>query len=155
MWKNNSMDAPILNMFLSSSSSSKVDPSTKATTWAWAIKSNYSKPIIKRGWFLSFHIQLQGGLHFHTPHNSQQLARIWNKDPTLGPTYCELHKNQMISKIVRRVLSPSQPLATCSFSRDEGQYSRLWNILDETESESDSNNVVVAPWDAKTRWHRL
>ncbi len=35
------MDAPILNMLLSSSSPSKVNPSTKATTWAWAIRYNY------------------------------------------------------------------------------------------------------------------
>jgi hypothetical protein len=43
------MDAPILNMFLFSSSFSKVDPSTKTIILAWTIGFNYSKPIIKRG----------------------------------------------------------------------------------------------------------
>ncbi len=43
-------------------------------------------------------------------------------DSTFGPTYCEPDENKMISKIIRKVLSPSQPLATCSFSRNEVQH---------------------------------
>jgi hypothetical protein len=40
-------------------------------------------------------------------------------DPTFRPTYRELDENKMIKKIIGKVLSPSQPFATCSFSRNE------------------------------------
>ncbi len=61
-------------------------------------------------------------MHLCASHNSQQLSRIWNKDSTFRPTYCELDENKMIKKFIGKVLSPPQPLATCSFSRNEAQH---------------------------------
>jgi hypothetical protein len=56
------------------------------------------------------------------PHILFKIVRIWNGDPTLGQTYCEFDGNQIISKIVGKDLSPSQPLVACSFSRGEVQH---------------------------------
>jgi hypothetical protein len=39
---------------------------------------------------------MQGELHAHTPHVSQQFIRIYNMDPTLMPTYYELGDNNAI-----------------------------------------------------------
>jgi hypothetical protein len=76
----------------------------------------------KGEWLLSHHIQLQGGLQFYAPHTFKKLPRIWNGDPTLRQTYCEFDGNQIISKIVGKLLSPSQPLVVCFFSRGEVQH---------------------------------
>jgi hypothetical protein len=43
------MDDPILKTFISSYSSSKANPSIGTIVWAWIIRFNYSKFVIKKG----------------------------------------------------------------------------------------------------------
>jgi hypothetical protein len=61
-------------------------------------------------------------LHFHAPHKFEQSIRIWNKYLTSKAMYCEFDRNQMISKFVKMILSPWQPLTTFFFSRGESQH---------------------------------
>jgi hypothetical protein len=56
--EDSSMEIPILNMLIFSSSFSKANPSTRTIASSWIVGFNYLKIVIKRGWLLSHHIQL-------------------------------------------------------------------------------------------------
>jgi hypothetical protein len=68
---------------------------------------------VEVGRLLSYHIQMQGKFHSHSPHNFQQPTRICNRDPTLMLTYYELDNNQNFSKTIENVESPSLPHVIC------------------------------------------
>jgi len=104
-------------------SPSKVDPSIRTIAWAnWTIRFNHGKIIIKRGMtsFTSYSTTMWIAILCPTYFSKNCKDLKW--DPTLGQTYCEFDGNQIISKIVGKVLSPSQPLVACSFSRGEVQH---------------------------------